>query len=161
MSPRTTIVVTQRKRTALTERSRENTPADKSESFRMTYVGGGASDHIRKYLERRAAEADFLLIAQPGCFWPNEARNLALPDVDTEYVAFVDDDVVVELGCAHETGAALVAPLHLWSSDGGETRIHMAGGALTYVKTPESRALHARHDGPASHQIRTTLETRE
>ena len=138
MEPEVTIIVTQRERMSLTERSLESVLADRSQPFRLIYVDGGAPDQTRIYLERRGAEAGFKLIRRPDFLWPNAARNLALPFVDTRYVVFIDNDVVVEPGwlkklvaCAQETGAALVGPLYLWSDGVGNACIHMAGGTLT------------------------------
>ena len=151
--PKVTIIVTQRERTSLTERSLESILACRALPFRLIYVDGGAPEAVRAYLERRAMDADFMLIRRPAPLWPNIARNLALTYVETEYVAFVDNDIEVEPGwlatlvaCAEETGAALVGPLYLWSDGVGEPRIHMAGGVLTQVKTPSGPALHERHD---------------
>jgi hypothetical protein len=99
------------------------------------------------------AEAGGLLIRKDAWLWPGVARNLALAHVDTPFVAFIDNDVVVETGwlgkllaAAQETGAALVGPLYLVSDGVGEARIHMAGGTLARVATPSGTALHERHD---------------
>lgn len=153
MDPRVTIVVTERERTSLAERSLESVYADRSEPFHLIYVKNGGPASTDDFLARCADERGFMLICPPQRLWPNQARNLALPYVRTEYVAFIDNDVVVETGwlrnlvaCADETGAALVGPLYLWSDGLGEPRIHMAGGTLTEVATPQGIALHERHD---------------
>lgn len=153
MDPRVTIIVTERERTSLAERSLESVYADRSEPFHLIYVMNGAPGSVGAFLDRRAGEAGFELITPPQRLWPNQARNLALPHVRTEYVAFIDNDVVVETGwlktlvaCADETGAALVGPLYLWSDGLSEPRIHMAGGTLTEVTTPQGTALHERHE---------------
>ncbi len=161
-----TLVVTQRERTSLTERSLESVLAERAAPFRLIYVDGGAPHAVRAYLERRALEADFMLIQRPQPLWPNAARNLALAHVETEYVVFIDNDVEVEPGwlakliaCADETGAALVGPLYLWSDGIAAARIHMAGGILTDVETPAGRALHERHDrinAPVSERTKLT-----
>lgn len=153
MSPNVTLIVTQRERMALTERSLENILADTTEPFRLIYVDGGAPEPVRAYLERRVAEVGGLLIRKPEWLWPNVARNLALPHVETPYVVFIDNDVVVERGwlrklvaAAEETKAAIVGPLYLISDGIGEPRIHMAGGTLTRVETDAGVALHERHE---------------
>ncbi|MCE9522999.1 MAG: glycosyltransferase [Alphaproteobacteria bacterium] len=151
--PTVTIIVTQRERTSLTKRSLENILTDTSEPFRLIYVDGGTPDHIGAYLEHRKVDAGFSIVRQQGWLWPNAARNLALSTVDTKYIVFIDNDVVVEPGwlqklvaCAEETGAALVGPLYLWSDGVDEARIHMSGGTLTRIDTPNGIALHERHD---------------
>lgn len=67
---------------------------------------------------------------------PNQARNIALKQVDTPYVAFLDNDVFVTHGwldalmdCARETGAWAVSPVILEGGAGLQV-IHMAGGDL-------------------------------
>src|SRR5262245_18711597 len=117
MRPRVTLVVTQRERMSLTERSLESILADRAEPFRLICVDGGAPEAVRSYLERRLAEAGGRLIRRDHWLWPNAARNLALPHVETEYVAFIDNDVVPEpawlarlVGAADDTGAAIVGP---------------------------------------------------
>lgn len=153
MSPKVTLVVTQRERMQLTARSLENILADRSEPFRLIYVDGGSPEPVRAYLERRVAEAGGLLIRRSGWLWPNVARNLALPHVETPYVVFIDNDVVVEpawlgklVAAAAQTQAAIVGPLYLISDGVAEPRVHMAGGTLTRVETPAGTALHERHE---------------
>ncbi|MDZ4868210.1 MAG: glycosyltransferase [Alphaproteobacteria bacterium] len=153
MSANVTLVITQRERMALSEMSLENILADQSEPFRLIYVDGGSPEPVRAYLERRVNEVGGMLIRRPEWLWPNASRNLALPHVETPYVVFIDNDVVVERGwlrklvaAAEETGAALVGPLYLVSDGVGEPRIHMAGGTLTRVETDAGVALHERHE---------------
>jgi glycosyltransferase involved in cell wall biosynthesis len=153
--PRVTLVVTQRERMSLTERSLESILDDLSEPFRLIYVSAGAPDDVNTYLDRRQKEVGFTLIRHPEWMWPNTARNLACATIDTPYVVFIDNDVLVEPGwlkklvaCADETGAALVGPLYLWSDDKVEPRMTMAD-------TPAGKTLHERHDdinAPLSHR---------
>jgi GT2 family glycosyltransferase len=153
LSPKVTLVVTQRERMLLSQMSLENILADRSEPFRLIYVDGGSPEPVRSYLERRVTDAGGLLIRRPAWLWPSVGRNLALPHVETPYVVFIDNDLVVERGwlgklvaAAEETGAALVGPLYLISDGVGEARIHMAGGTLTRVETEAGVALHERHE---------------
>jgi len=153
VSPNVTLIITQRERMLLSEMSLENILADRSEPFRLIYVDGGSPEPVRAYLQRRVPEAGGLLIQRPDWLWPNVGRNLALPHVETPYVAFIDNDLVVERGwlrklvaAAEETGAALVGPLYLITDGVGEPRIHMAGGTLTRVETDAGVALHERHE---------------
>jgi GT2 family glycosyltransferase len=151
--PKVTLVVTQRERMMRSEMSLENVLADQSEPFKLIYVDGGAPEPVRAYLERRVAEVGGVLIRRDEWLWPSIGRNLAMPHVDTPYVAFIDNDLVVEPGwlrklvaAAEETGAALVGPIYLISDGVSEPRIHMAGGTVTRVETPAGIALHERHD---------------
>jgi GT2 family glycosyltransferase len=153
VSAKVTLVVTQRQRMAHTQRSLENILSDQSEPFRLIYVDGGSPEPVRDYLARRVPEIGGILIRRPEWLWPSVARNLALAHVETPYVVFIDNDVMVEPGwlgkllrAADETGAALVGPLYLTSDGNGQAHIHMAGGTITRVKTPAGEALHERHE---------------
>ena len=153
MSTRVTVVVTQRERMSLTEVSLENVLADRSEPFRLIYVDGGSADPVKSYLASRVPAVGGLLIRSDEWLWPGVARNLALPHVETPFVAFIDNDVVVEPGwlgkllkAAEETGAGLVGPLYIVSDGVGEGRIHMAGGTLSRVESDAGVALHEQHD---------------
>jgi len=138
---------------SLSEMSLESILGDTSEPFRLVYVDGGASEPTRSYLKRRVAEVGGLLIQRDAWLWPNTARNLAMPHVDTPYVVFIDNDVAVEKGwlsklvaAAEETGAAIVGPLYLISDGIKEPVIHMAGGTTVRVESPAGVALHERHE---------------
>lgn len=76
------------------------------------------------------------IVDAPRLRTPNEARNIGARAVSSTYVAFVDNDVIVEPGwldalvsCGTETGADIVAPLVCegWPP---ATRIHHAGGRI-------------------------------
>ena len=83
--------------------------------------------------EKKAEEESFKVIRTARYISPNQARNLGLRYVldrtildcaDSEYVVFVENDVIVKPGwltqlvaCAEETNAAVVGAAHLyWSS---------------------------------------------
>jgi GT2 family glycosyltransferase len=153
VSPKVTLIVTQRERMSLSEMSLENILADRSEPFRLIYVDGGAAEPVRTYLQHRVPDVGGLLIRRDEWLWPNVARNLALPHVNTPYVVFIDNDVVVEPGwlkrlvtTAEQTGAAIVGPLYLISDGVKEPVIHMAGGSIIRVESPAGVALHERHE---------------
>jgi len=85
---------------------------------RLVYIDGGSPRRWRRELEQLAIEHDFTLVRTDCFLTPNEARNLGFGFVDTEFVAFVDQDVIVSpnwLGalesCAADTGATIVGPL--------------------------------------------------
>ena len=65
---------------------------------------------------------------------PNEARNLALPYIESDFVAFVDDDLVFPSGwlerlveCAEDTGAWLVSPVIVQEGASGKGHPHDRG----------------------------------
>ena len=132
--PLVTIACVPREVFSTTERSLESVLANTSCPHRMVYVDGGSPPEQQRYLERKAREHGFTLVRTDHYLTPNQARNLALEHVDTRYVAFVDNDVLVTEGwlralvdCAVETKAWSVAPLtfeHLPELE----RVHLAGG---------------------------------
>jgi GT2 family glycosyltransferase len=153
MEPRVTIIITQRERMSLTERSLESILSDRSTPFDLIYVDGGSPPDVAAFLRRRSLEANIRLIRREEWLWPNVARNIALAHVKTPYVVFIDNDVLVEQGwlgklvdAADETGAALAGPVYLWSDGQAVPTIHMAGGIMTFEQTPEGQAIHERHD---------------
>ncbi|MCC7271591.1 MAG: HD domain-containing protein [Alphaproteobacteria bacterium] len=151
-APRLTVIVTQRERFSLSERSLDTVLADRSIPFRLIYVDAGAPTSIAGWLDRRSREAGFELLRVPGPAWPNHGRIAALATVESEYVVFMDNDGLLFPGslaamveCADATGAGLVGPLYLWSDGVRRPRIHMAGGTLRMVGRPGGRAMFEIH----------------
>ena len=133
--PDVTVVVVPRESFSQTQTSLESVLADRGrEPFDLVYVDGHSPRRVRRYLDTRVGEAGFTLLRTDRYVSPNEARNLALPHVNTPYVAFVDNNTVVAQGwldallaCARETDAAFVSPVYcVGSLDSGI--VHVAGG---------------------------------
>jgi GT2 family glycosyltransferase len=104
--------------------------------FELVYVIGRAPRDVRDHVRREAARVGFTVIERDRHLVPNHARNLAMAEVDTEYVAFLDNDTIVTPGwlsslisCADETGAALVGPLQLIGAL-EKGIVHLAGGFI-------------------------------
>jgi cellulose synthase/poly-beta-1,6-N-acetylglucosamine synthase-like glycosyltransferase len=83
-----------------------------------------------------------------------EARARALPHVDTEYVCFIDNDVLVTRGwldrlvqCADESGAWAVGPLYC-NEDPARGLIHMAGGQAHILVENGRRSFFEEHRFP-------------
>jgi hypothetical protein len=134
--PRVTIVVSPRERFSLSERALASIYEHTQTPFRLIYVSGGTPEVMRRSLEREAAKKGFELIHTSRFLAPNQARNLAIPRVDTEFIAFLDNDALVAphwlehlLKCADDTGAWVVGPLYMIHEFERAT-IHMAGGRL-------------------------------
>ncbi len=145
---RVTVVVTQRERFALSERSLNALYETADVPFELIYIDGRSPPPVKAMLERQAAERGFRLIRKEEYLPPNMARNLALPHIHTDYVLFLDNDVVFERGwlsalilCADETGADLVTPLVcIGDPDQPEKmRVHFAGGTITIDERDDSR----------------------
>ncbi|HVS81617.1 MAG TPA: glycosyltransferase [Pyrinomonadaceae bacterium] len=141
-----TIVVVPRERFSYTAPSLESIYAHTPFPLQLVYVDGGSPRRVARYLRDQARAKGFTLIRTDPYLSPNEARNLALAQVKTTYVVFIDNDVLVSPGwldalveCAEETGAWIVGPLVMVGEPGHEV-IHQAGGAA-YIEEVEGRRL--------------------
>ena len=151
MSADVTVVVVPRERFSRTEVSLEALYRHTTEPFKLIYVDGHSPRHIRRYLERQARERDFRLIRLPHFIPTPRLRNIGLREVETPYVVFIENDMIVEAGwlsalvrCAEETRAALVGPLYLEHQP--EDRIvHMAGGLAHFEEVDGRRRLFEKH----------------
>jgi len=151
---RTTVVVAPREQFRVTRPALESIFAHTEVPYKLVYVDGGSPAHVRRYLERRARQRGFTLIRTEHYLSPMEARGLALPHADTEYVCFVDNDVVVTRGwlnrllhCADETEAWAVGPLY-FNGNPADGLIHMAGGEARIVEEHGRRAFFEQHRFP-------------
>ncbi|AFZ29183.1 glycosyl transferase family 2 [Gloeocapsa sp. PCC 7428] len=132
--PQVTIVVSPRERFSCTQASLESIYENTQIPFKLVYVDGGSPAKIKRYLEEQAQEKQFQLIRTEYYLSPNKARNLGLAQVNTEYVVFIDNDVVVTPGwlrqlvkCAEETNATVVSPL-ICQGEPVHEEVHCAGG---------------------------------
>lgn len=151
IEPRVTVVCTQRDHHHDTTRSLDALLARTTVPFDLVYVLCPAPRKVTADLRRRAIEDGFTLVEPDRYLTPNQARNGVMDRVETEYVAFVDNDAIVTdgwleglLDCADATGAALVGPLQLYGplEDGA---IHLAGGWLHLDKSTSPRTLRIEH----------------
>lgn len=142
--PLATVAVVQRDRFSPTRAALERLYEVTEPPFKLIYVDGGSPQRVRAYLEEQARRRGFQLLRRELYLSPNEARNLALRHVDTRYVVFLDNDVLVTPGwlealvrCAEETGAWTVGPLYCLGPPELQ-KIHMAGGDC-YVREVDGR----------------------
>lgn len=153
---RVTIVISPRERFSFTQQNLESIYAETSIPFRLIYVDGGSPAPIHRYLVAESQQKGFKLIRSEHYLAPNQARNLALTHLETEFVLFVDNDVLVSpqwlerlLQCADETEATVVCPLTCIGKKVNEI-IHLAGGeAHIYDDQTEDgqtiRKVHEKH----------------
>jgi len=148
---RVTVALVPRERFSFTRTSLESIYANTHCAFDLVCVDGGSPPEIRDYLKAQATERGFKLIRTDYILSPNEARNLAVSETDTEYVVFIDNDVTVDPGwleklvaCADETGAWIVGPLYMIGPPGTDV-IHMAGGDMGIREDKGRRVFHERH----------------
>jgi GT2 family glycosyltransferase len=151
---RTTVVVSPREQFRVTRPSLERVFAHTEVPYKLVYVDGGSPAPVRRYLQLRARQRGFKLLRTNHYLSPMEARVLALPHVDTEYVCFIDNDVLVNRGwldrlvrCADETDAWAVGPLYL-NGDPAVGLIHMAGGKAHVLEESGRRSFFEEHRFP-------------
>jgi GT2 family glycosyltransferase len=151
---RTTVVVAPREQFRVTRRALESIFAHTATPYRLVYIDGGSPPPVRRYLERRARQRGFTLIRTAHYLSPMEARALAVPHVDTEYVCFIDNDVLVTRGwlarlvaCADETDAWAVGPLYC-NQELAQGLIHMAGGEAHILEENGRRSFFEEHRFP-------------
>ncbi|NMG07576.1 glycosyltransferase [Brasilonema sp. UFV-L1] len=132
--PIVTIIVVPRERFSCTQESLESIYEHTDFPFKLIYVDGNSPAKVRRYLEAKAQEKNFEIIRTNYYLSPNHARNIGLSHVDTKYLVFVDNDVIVSPGwlkalvtCAEETEATVVGPL-MCEKKPIHQRVHFAGG---------------------------------
>ncbi len=150
-------MVVPRERFSASQRSLESLYRDTHSPFDLVYVDGASPRAVRSYLEQEARRRGFRLVRTNHYLSPNQARNLGLRHVETPYVAFVDNDVIVTTGwlerlvlCAEDTGAAVVGPLCL-IGELDEQRIHIASGDARIEERKGQRSLVERHRHSGKH----------
>ena len=134
--PLVTIAFVFRERISQTIDCLEHLIANTDYPHRLICVDSGSPQQIAEDMKRLSVKHGFTLVRSDEQLTPNEARNIALEMVETPYVLFIDNDVLVGknwleplIKCAEETGAWLVGPLYL-ESFRNKTRIHMVGGEV-------------------------------
>ncbi|MBW4641977.1 MAG: glycosyltransferase [Goleter apudmare HA4340-LM2] len=139
-----TLIVVPRERYSYTQKSLENIYKNTDIPFELIYVDVNSPSSIKHYLEAQSQEKKFHLIRVNHFLNPNHSRNLALDFVKTEYVVFIDNDVLVKPGwldalikCADETGAWIVGPLCLEGDD--FAKVHIAGGSYEFKQRGNER----------------------
>jgi len=137
---RVSIVVSPRQRWSLAVRSLRAVVERMPAGAQLIYVDGGAPAEISAELYGVVAEYDGRWIRRECVLAGNEARNLAMPFVEREFIVFVDNDVLPEpdwverlVECADDTGAAVVGPVILHGRDDQTKQIHIAGGRVSIV----------------------------
>jgi len=129
-----TIVVSPRERFSCTRESLESIYEQTKIPFNLVYVDGNSPAKVQRYLLDQSQAKGFKIVRTDYYLSPNQARNLGLAQVETKYVVFIDNDVIVSpnwlhhlVECAEETGAAVVGPLMCQDQPVHEI-VHFAGG---------------------------------
>ncbi|MFN2328343.1 MAG: glycosyltransferase family 2 protein [Chromatocurvus sp.] len=131
-----TICIVPRERYSLALASLDSVLGATPKEFPLVYVDGQSPPAISTALAARCRARGASYIQTDKDLPPNRARALALRQVTTPYVIFVDNDVFPGTNwasqlvkCAQETGAWAVSPLVMEGS-AMLPLIHMAGGDL-------------------------------
>lgn len=155
MTARVTLVVVPRERFSYTRPSLESIFTHTLIPFELVYVDGGSPHPVKTYLKDQANQRGFQLLRTEHFLAPNQARNLGLKYVNTEYVLFIDNDVQVSAGwlehllaCADQTGATVVCPLTCIGQPLHQ-RVHLAGGEARIILETKGkkvrRRVHEKH----------------
>ncbi|NJK28140.1 MAG: glycosyltransferase [Coleofasciculaceae cyanobacterium SM2_3_26] len=168
--PNVTLVTVPRERFSCTQASLESIYAHTQIPFKLVYVDGNSPPDVQRYLATQAKEKQFQLIRTDYYLYPNQARNLGAAAVDTPYLVFIDNDVIVTPGwlrslmqCAESTGAAVVGPL-MCQYEPIHTEVHFAGGeSHIWVDKTRRRRLREKmySQGKQVAEIQTKLQRTE
>ena len=136
LHPKVTIIVAPHQCFDHTQKSLESIYKYTNIPFKLIYIDGYTPKHHQQYLEKQSQLKGFRLIRTDKYVSPNQARNIGLKHVDTKYVVFLNNDVVVTTGwlnslieCIQETNASVVTPICL---QGEKQLIYSAGGSLEF-----------------------------
>ncbi len=129
-----TIVVTPRERFGVAAESLRSIVEYTPEPYELIYIDGASPRKVATEIEEICVDRGFCYQRYENYLVPNHARNLGHRLATTDYVVFVDNDVIVSpgwlealIGCAAETRADVVAPLTCQRLPLHD-EIHQAGG---------------------------------
>ncbi|MEM7725401.1 MAG: glycosyltransferase [Cyanobacteria bacterium P01_A01_bin.45] len=132
--PEVTIIVVPRERFRFAQESLESLYENTKFPFKLIYVDNNSPQKLQSYLKIKSQEKGFEIVSSNYYLSPNAARNLALPYVKTEYVVFVDNDVIFSpnwldalIKCAKDTDATVVGSTVCQYKPVHET-VHCVGG---------------------------------
>ena len=97
--PLVTVVISPREGHTLTEASLLSVLADDGAGFDLIYLDIASPPKTAIMLRAHAAASNFKLVRHNDWIAPSLARKAALSEISTKYVAFADNDILVERGC--------------------------------------------------------------
>lgn len=152
LKPRVTLVMTVRERHRLTLMAIESILGNTAVPLRLVFAHGGIPGWLGAALAALERAGRLAVRHFPGLHWPQQLRRAVAGEIDTEYVVFIDNDVLVSsewlerlVECADQTGAGSVGPLYLWGDGMSPPRVHMAGGMLHEAPGEGGRHLEEEH----------------
>ena len=151
-APRVTLMMTVRERYGLTLQSIRNVIEHTPIPHRFVFAHGELPAWLDEGLAVLEREGRIERRRFPGEPWPQQLRKALAPELDTEYVAYIDNDITVSPGwieklleCAEATGAGAVGPLYLWGDGVNPAKVHMAGGRLRETAGEGGKVLEEEH----------------
>src|SRR5215469_1906691 len=151
-SPRVTIVVSPRERFGMARQSLESIYASSDIPFELVYIDDRSPDWLSQWLETESIKRGFRVIQRDRFVTPNEARNLGAAASTTDYIVFIDNDVICSPGwlgalvrTADEPRAAGVAPL-ICEGEPSTARVHQATGTFSGDKEGFFTATHGERE---------------
>ena len=153
---RVTIVCVPRHGHATTRTTVESLYASTRVPFRLIAVDIASPEPIRRYLEAEAcARRDLIHVRLDEVVSRQTARLVVLDRIQTPYTVLVDNNMLFRsdwlealVGCAEETGAAMMSPVIV--TQGGH--IHFSGGFVVSDKSGVGRP-HSQEGGPVDIQL--------
>lgn len=144
--------MTMRERFRLTLVAIESLLSSTAVEFRFIFAHGSLPGWLDEAIERLSAAGRLERRRFETEFWPQEMRKALVGEIDTDYVVFVDNDLLFSRGwlerlveCADATGAGCVGPLYLLGDGVNPARVHMAGGELRTRKEEDGTVFEERH----------------
>lgn len=129
-----TIVVSPRDRFSLAVQCLNAIIEHAEKPYELIYVDAGSPKEVATELEAICQQNGFRYLRFDRYMAPCESRNVGYKEANTEYVVYVENDVMVTDGwlenlvkCADETGVEVVVPLTCQGAP-LHTEIHQAGG---------------------------------
>jgi GT2 family glycosyltransferase len=164
--PTATVVVVSRDRWSLAPSTLERLLARTDPRHPVVVVDGRAPRHVATVFDSWAASGRIRVARRARHLGGNEARNIGADGVRTEWIAFVENDVVLnpgwledllQQGAVHD--AASVYPAYLWRG-GDDPIVHGLGADLQVFGAAGERRLreHQFHVGTPWREIDATLE---
>ncbi len=148
---KTTIVVSQRERVESVVWSLKSLFSAVAPEVPVIVVDGTLQNELKGKLQALQEIRPFRHISKPYFIPPGRSRNIGAELVETEFVAFVDNDVEYESGWlealeenAERNNSSVVAPLICIGQPAGST-IHHAGGVLFAEGDPDHPTISERH----------------
>ena len=133
------VVVVQRERFGSIAESLRSLFSTIDNSVNVVVVEGASPENVRKELSIMQKSRAFELISRDYFITPNEARNIGLGSVNSEFIVFTDNDIVYEKNWleylyenAQHHKSDFVAPL-ICIGPPAAKKIHHAGGDLVIV----------------------------